>query len=127
MPARSPDDRTPVTLDRLPVERDARIVDVPAAHRSELAGEGLRAGRTVRVTGRAPFGGPILLMVGRARLAVSRSVAGVTKRPSSICAALIAVTPRKESLRERGPSHKSWWSWLGSWAGRPSASGIRPR
>jgi Fe2+ transport system protein FeoA len=62
-------------LVRLPVEHDARIVDVPAAHRSELAGEGLRAGRTVRVTGRAPFGGPILLMVGRARLAVSRSVA----------------------------------------------------
>jgi Fe2+ transport system protein FeoA len=71
-----------VSLDRLPVEVVARVVDVPPPHRSELAGEGLRVGRTIHVTGRAPFGGPVLLMVGRARLAVSRSVAaGILLEP----------------------------------------------
>jgi Fe2+ transport system protein FeoA len=71
-----------VPLDRIPVEVEARVVDVTPAHRSELAGEGLRVGRTIRVTGRAPFGGPVLLMVGRARLAVSRSVAaGILVEP----------------------------------------------
>ena len=77
-----------VRLDRLPVEIEARVAEVPAPHRSELAGEGLRSGRTVRVTGRAPFGGPVLLMVGRARLAVSRSVAaGILVEPTGGVAA----------------------------------------
>lgn len=75
MPAPHPAAPSLVRLDRLPVGVEARVLDVPPPYRSELAGEGLRAGRTVRVTGRAPFGGPVLLLVGRARLAVSRAVA----------------------------------------------------
>jgi Fe2+ transport system protein FeoA len=84
-PAASPE-RVP--LDRLPPSVEAMVVDVPPQHRSELAGEGLRVGRTVHVTGRAPFGGPVLLMVGRARLAVSRSVA------SGILVERVTDTPR---------------------------------
>jgi Fe2+ transport system protein FeoA len=84
MPAHPHDALMPVTLDRLPAGIDATVVDVPVPHRSELAGEGLRIGRVVRVTGRAPFGGPVLLMVGRARLAVSRSVAaGIVVEPGA--------------------------------------------
>ncbi|HEX9043817.1 MAG TPA: FeoA family protein [Candidatus Limnocylindrales bacterium] len=65
----------PATLDRVAVGAEAVIADVVPPHRGELAVEGLLPGRTVRVTGRAPFRGPILVTVGRARLALSRDVA----------------------------------------------------
>lgn len=91
-----------VPLDRLPPSVEAMVVDVPPQHRSELAGEGLRVGRTVHVTGRAPFGGPVLLMVGRARLAVSRSVAAgiLVERAAASSGGAHATAPAAESSPE---------------------------
>jgi Fe2+ transport system protein FeoA len=67
--------RPGIPLDLLNADVDSVVLRVGAAHASELAAEGLWPGRIVRVTGRAPFGGPVLVLIGRARLAISRSVA----------------------------------------------------
>lgn len=73
--------RTPSTptalirLDRLPVGASGFVVEIAARHRDELAREGVIPGRTIRVTGHAPFRGPILVSLGRASLALSRDVA----------------------------------------------------
>jgi Fe2+ transport system protein FeoA len=64
-----------IPLDRLRVGAEGVVVEIAARHRDELAVEGLLVGRSIRVTGRAPFRGPVLLDVGRARLALSRDVA----------------------------------------------------
>ncbi len=64
-----------VRLDRLRADVEAVVVEIAARHRDELAAEGVLVGRPIRVTGRAPFRGPILVAVGRGRLAISRDVA----------------------------------------------------
>jgi Fe2+ transport system protein FeoA len=48
---------------------------VGPAHRADLAHEGVRAGVHLSVSSAAPFGGPLVLQVGHARVAVARSVA----------------------------------------------------
>ena len=64
-----------VALDRIPVGARGRVASVGADHRAELAREGLRAGTDLSVASAAPFGGPLVLRVGRARVALARSVA----------------------------------------------------
>jgi oxygen-dependent protoporphyrinogen oxidase len=76
--ARGADDGQPgpaVSLDRLSVGVAATVVGVGDPYRKVLAGEGVRPGVRVTVASAAPFGGPVVLDVGRARVAVGRSVA----------------------------------------------------
>ena len=63
------------SLDRLPVGTGATVVRIEAAHRDELAVEGLRPGTRIDLAAAAPLGGPLVVSVGRARVAVARSVA----------------------------------------------------
>lgn len=67
-------DATP--LDRIPIGSGGRVVRVGAAFREELASEGIRPGAELSVSAAAPFGGPLVVLVGRARVAVARPVAG---------------------------------------------------
>lgn len=71
-PARLP--RT-VTLDALPVGHGARVLSITRDHDVELAFEGLLPGTEVAVASRASLGGPIVVGIGRARIAVALSVA----------------------------------------------------
>ncbi|MEW5990621.1 MAG: protoporphyrinogen oxidase [Chloroflexota bacterium] len=63
------------SLDALPIGAGARVVSVAADHAAELALEGVVPGTIVAVASRAPLGGPLVVGVGRARVAVARSVA----------------------------------------------------
>ena len=77
----STDDPAPVgvaaglTLDALPVGQSARVVAIDGEHHADLALEGLLPGTTVSVSSRSPLGGPLVVGIGRARVAVARSVA----------------------------------------------------
>lgn len=62
-------------LDQLPVGAGATVVRIETVHRDELAVEGLRPGTRIDVAAAAPLGGPLVVSVGRARVAVARSVA----------------------------------------------------
>jgi oxygen-dependent protoporphyrinogen oxidase len=66
----------PTPLDRFPVGSGGRVVSVGAAFREELAGEGIRPGADLTVSAAPIFGGPLVVLVGRARVALARSVAG---------------------------------------------------
>ncbi len=66
-------DATP--LDRIPIGSGGRVVRVGAAFREDLASEGIRPGAELSVSAAAPFGGPLVVLVGRARVAVATSVA----------------------------------------------------
>jgi len=63
------------TLDRLTVGHAAVVVGVegPAAH--ELLHEGIAPGVTVTIESRTPLGGPLIVRVGRSRVAVARPAA----------------------------------------------------
>jgi Fe2+ transport system protein FeoA len=54
----------------------ARVVAVPPAELDRLAAEGLHVGDVVQVEVRLPLGGPVVVLLGRARVAISRTVAG---------------------------------------------------
>lgn len=70
-------------LDRLPLRMPARLVSVPSSDEG-LAFEGLVPGADIRVEARLPLGGPLIVCVGRARIAVARRVAAtVTALPVS--------------------------------------------
>lgn len=53
-----------------------RVVSIVEEDVTELLAEGLVAGTTVVPESRAPFRGPMILRVGRARVAVAQAVAG---------------------------------------------------
>jgi oxygen-dependent protoporphyrinogen oxidase len=63
----------PVT--KLPLGTTATVRSVGAADATDLLHEGIRPGSRVRVSSVAPFGGPIVLGIGRSRVAVAREVA----------------------------------------------------
>ena len=65
----------PVPLSRVPEGSRCRILGVDAPHHCELAREGLLPGTEVSVITRTPLGGPIVVNLGRTRLALSASVA----------------------------------------------------
>jgi Fe2+ transport system protein FeoA len=67
----------PVSLARVPVGWRRRIVAVDDTAREELEREGLLPGVEVVVTARTPLGGPVVVELGRARLALSAAVAGL--------------------------------------------------
>lgn len=64
-----------VRLSDVPRGVMARVVDIRPARRCTLAAHGIRPGARLQVDGDAPFGGPRIVRLGRARLAVSRVVA----------------------------------------------------
>lgn len=62
-------------LSRVPVGERRRITAVDGPARAELEREGLLAGSIVRVAGRTPLGGPVIVEIGRTRVAVAAQVA----------------------------------------------------
>jgi Fe2+ transport system protein FeoA len=62
-------------LSRVPVGERRTITSVSGPARAELEREGLLPGSVVRVAGRTPLGGPVIVEVGRVRVAVSADVA----------------------------------------------------
>lgn len=64
------------TLDRLTVGRMALVVGVTGAAADELLHEGIAPGVTVTIESRTPLGGPLIVRVGRSRVAVARPAAG---------------------------------------------------
>jgi Fe2+ transport system protein FeoA len=52
-----------------------RVVAVEGTARAELEREGVLPGSVVVVTARTPLGGPVVVELGRARLALSADVA----------------------------------------------------
>ena len=72
----------PVPLALLDPGAPARIVAIAAADAERLAAEGIHPGECVEVEARLPLGGPVVVRVGRARIAIARSVAaGVLVEP----------------------------------------------
>lgn len=63
------------TLASLPSGDALRVDAVDAAHADELGREGLLPGAVIRVAARTPLGGPVIVMLGRSRLALSLDVA----------------------------------------------------
>jgi oxygen-dependent protoporphyrinogen oxidase len=67
--------RPRLTVDGLPIGREATVVGIDPEHGEDLALEGLHPGTEVTVASRAPLGGPLVVGIGRARIAVARKVA----------------------------------------------------
>jgi Fe2+ transport system protein FeoA len=65
----------PVSLAALEPGRAARVVAVAVADAERLAAEGLNPGDRVEVEVRLPLGGPVVVRIGRARIAIARAVA----------------------------------------------------
>ncbi len=65
----------PVSLADLDAGVTARVVAVPPAEVDRLAAEGLHRGDVVVVETRLPLGGPVVVRLGRARVALARGVA----------------------------------------------------
>ncbi len=63
------------TLADLPIGVSARVVALDANRHTSLAGHGIRPGVIVEVENDAPFGGPRIVNLGFARLAIARAVA----------------------------------------------------
>jgi Fe2+ transport system protein FeoA len=68
------DDALPLSHAPLGWRRTVLAVDGPDRH--ELALEGVLPGSVLVVTARTPFGGPLVVELGRARVALSARVAG---------------------------------------------------
>jgi Fe2+ transport system protein FeoA len=72
---RVPVEAEPASLARVPVGWRRRVVSVADSARPELEREGILPGAVVVVTARTPIGGPVVVELGRARLALSAGVA----------------------------------------------------
>jgi Fe2+ transport system protein FeoA len=73
---------TPETLAAAPVGARLRVVAVDPAHADELVREGLLPGTVLEVASRTPLGGPVIVVLGRVRIALSAQVAaGVSTEP----------------------------------------------
>ncbi len=67
---------SPAPLSRAAVGEPRLIVAISDAAREELGHEGLMPGSVVVVRNRTPLGGPLVVELGRTRLALSMDVAG---------------------------------------------------
>jgi Fe2+ transport system protein FeoA len=63
------------TLADLPIGVSARVIALDPSRHTSLAGHGIRPGVIVEVEADAPFGGPRIVNLGSARLAIARAVA----------------------------------------------------
>jgi Fe2+ transport system protein FeoA len=69
-------------LSKAPVGCRRVIIRIDGQDRAELEREGILAGSEVVVAARTPLGGPLIVEVGRARLALSAGIAAqVETRP----------------------------------------------
>jgi Fe2+ transport system protein FeoA len=74
-----------VPLSRVPVGLRRLVLSVEGPQRTDLEREGLLPGSVVTVTCRSPLGGPVIVELGRARIALSADVAAqVTTRPLAV-------------------------------------------
>ena len=71
--------RPATTLDRLPAGHTASVVAVGARHSIELLREGIVEGALLSVRGVAPLGGPVIVELGRATVAVARPIAATVR------------------------------------------------
>lgn len=72
----------PIPLAHLSVGARSRVVAVPPEDVERLAAEGLHRGDTLEVEAMLPLGGPVVVRLGRARLAIARRVAaGILVEP----------------------------------------------
>jgi Fe2+ transport system protein FeoA len=72
----------PLPLVALRPSEAGRVVAVAADDAERLAAEGLHPGDVVVVDARLPLGGPLVVRVGRVRIAIARSVAaGILVEP----------------------------------------------
>jgi Fe2+ transport system protein FeoA len=71
-PSASPS--TSASLLSAPLGERRTVVAAMGAARDELAREGLLPGTRITVISRAPLGGPLVIEVGRARVAISADV-----------------------------------------------------
>jgi Fe2+ transport system protein FeoA len=69
-------------LSQAPVGWRRVITETDGPDRSELEREGILPGSVVVVAGRTPLGGPLVVEIGRARLALSARVAAQVKTRS---------------------------------------------
>jgi Fe2+ transport system protein FeoA len=77
-----PDLDPPIPLSTTPVGWRRVVAAVDGPDRAELEREGVLPGSVVVVTARTPLGGPLVVELGRARLALSSRVASqVSTRP----------------------------------------------
>lgn len=67
--------RDGVMLDRVPAGQSSVVRAVDDEARDELAQHGIVPGVVLRSETRAPFGGPVVVRIGRARVAVGRAAA----------------------------------------------------
>ncbi len=73
--SRVPQPEPALPLSRSPLGWRRVVIHVDGPDRAELEREGLLPGSMVVVTARTPLGGPLVVEVGRARLALSSRVA----------------------------------------------------
>ena len=65
----------PFPLVNLVAGVDARVVSVPLEDVERLAAEGIHRGDVLQVETRLPLGGPVVVRLGRARVALAQRVA----------------------------------------------------
>jgi Fe2+ transport system protein FeoA len=66
---------TTVPLSSAPAGRRLTVLGVEGSGRAELEREGVHPGSTLVVVARTPLGGPVVVELGRTRLALSADVA----------------------------------------------------
>jgi len=64
-----------ISLAQLPVGARSRVIALASEDADRLAGEGLHRGDSLEVETILPFGGPVVVRLGRARVAIARQVA----------------------------------------------------
>ncbi len=69
----------PPTLANLRVGGTLCVSAVEPAYADELLREGLLPGSVVRVASRTPLGGPVIVVMGRSRIALSADVAAAVR------------------------------------------------
>jgi Fe2+ transport system protein FeoA len=77
------DTGVPVPLSRVPVGERRRVLAVEGPGRAELEREGLMADSVLTVLARTPLGGPLVVQLGRTRLALSVDVAAQVSTATS--------------------------------------------
>ena len=65
----------PIPLAVLAVGARSRVLAVPPGDADRLAAEGLHPGDDLELEASLPFGGPVVVRLGRARVAIARRVA----------------------------------------------------
>jgi Fe2+ transport system protein FeoA len=75
-------DQVATALAVSPVGSRLHVTAVDPAHANELAREGVLPGAVLGVASRTPLGGPVIVVLGRVRLALSAEVArAITGEP----------------------------------------------